>query len=75
MAKETKKAVERTRMSEAQLDQFEKRYMKECDLKPGKEITQRFREVAIKRLAALERQATRDAAKVKPKAAKKAAKK
>lgn len=64
-----KKAVERTRMSEAQLDQFEKRYMKEHDLKPGKEITQRFREVAIKRLAALERQAARDAAKVKPKKA------
>lgn len=74
MAKE-KKTVERTRMSEAQLDQFEKRYAKEHDLKPGKEITQRFREVAIKRLAALERQTTKDAAKVKPKAAKKAAKK
>jgi hypothetical protein len=66
-------AITRTRMTEVEIEKFAARYAKDHDLK-GSELAYRFKAVAVKRLATLERQAKRDAEKAKPKG-KKATKK
>jgi L-rhamnose isomerase len=78
MAKSKKDPVKRVRMTDAEKQAFAKRYVKAHDLK-GKEITQRWFDVAIARLAALDRDGAKNAKKVtkigKDKKAKKAHKK
>jgi hypothetical protein len=64
-----KAEVKRTRMSDAEVEQFLKRYLKARDLK-GKEAETTIRHCAATRWAALERWSKHHTVKAKPKAKK-----